>query len=99
MSQENKDQLAPELELKPIEIKEKKDDGNFQEVDLSCQAPEKEIVLQVVVETLRLATNGVFFAIILLGIFLTTVWGGIPADNLIENTFGNRQICLYFDFR
>jgi hypothetical protein len=99
MSQENKDQLAPEFELKPIEIKEKRDDGNFQEVDLSCQAPEKEIVLQVVVETLRLMTNGVFFAIILLGIFLTTVWGGIPADNLIENTFGNRQICLYFDFR
>ena len=97
MSQENKDQLAPELELKPIEIKEKKDD--FQEVDLSCKTPEKEIVLQVVVETLRLATNGVFFAIILLGIFLTAVWGGIPADNLIENTFGNRQICLYFDFR
>ena len=99
MSQENKDQLAPEFVLKPIEIKEKKDDGNFQEVDLSCQAPEKEIVLQVVVETLRLATNGVFFGIILLGIFLTWTWGGIPADNLIENTFGNRQICLYFDFR
>ena len=61
MSQENKDQLAPELELKPIEIKEKRDDGDFQEVDLSCKTPEKEIVLQVVVETLRLATNGVFF--------------------------------------
>ena len=99
MSQENKDQLAPELELKQIEIKEKKGDGNFQEVDLSCKNPEKEIVLQVVVETLRLATNGVFFGIILLGIFLTTIWGGIPHDNLIENTFGNKQICLYFDFR
>ena len=33
MSQANGD-LAPELELKQIEIKDKKDPGNFQDVDL-----------------------------------------------------------------
>ena len=27
------------------------------------------------------------------------LWGGIPNNTVIERNLGNRNICLYFDFR
>ena len=59
---------------------------------------ERIIEFNVRVEMLRFATNASFFVIILLGIIATHASGTIPELTEIEKTYGNKNICLYFDF-
>jgi len=94
------------MELEELETNEKKESGKVENVTpkiietaLENDPAEKEIKLQVVVETLRLVVHGFFFGLIILGIILTWSWGGIPRDNMLTKVFGNMQICLYVDFR
>ena len=83
------------MELKELERNEKIESEN---VEKNLPA-EKEIELQVVIEKLRLVVHGSFLGLTILGIILTSAWGGIPLDNMLTRIFGTRQICLYFDFR
>ena len=83
-----------------MELKELEKNGKIEseKVEANIHA-EKEIELQVVIEKLRLVVHGSFLALTILGIILTSSWGGIPLDNMLTRIFGTRQICLYFDFR
>jgi len=58
-----------------------------------------DIDLHIVVDSLRFAAFSSFALLILIGIILTQLWGGIPNNTVIEKNLGNRNICLYFDFR
>lgn len=60
---------------------------------------EKEIVLEIVVESLRLASLGCMFCLLVLGVILTFAWGGIEPNNPIEINFGFRHLCLFLDYR
>lgn len=56
--------------------------------------------MNLTVESLRLATKIAFFTIIILGIAATHIFNDSKAlnDTEIQKTFGNKNICMYFDF-
>jgi len=80
------------MELETLPEKDDKGSG-------SIKPPERVLEFHLITEIFRLIVHLSFFFIIVLGMILTAIWGGIPNQNIIEDTFGNRQICLYFDFR
>ena len=61
---------------------------------------ERMIEKNLTVESLRLATKVAFFTIIILGIAATHTFNTSESlnDTEIQKTFGNKNICLYFDF-
>ena len=56
--------------------------------------------MNLTVESLRLATKVAFFTIIILGIAATHTFNDSKSldDTEIQKTFGNKNICMYFDF-
>ena len=57
------------------------------------------IKLELSVDSLRFATFGSFTCLLILGVILTNIWGGIPDNSVLERILGNKNVCLYFDFR
>ena len=55
--------------------------------------------LELSVDSLRFATFGSFTCLLRLGVILTNIWGGIPDNSVLERILGNKNVCLYFDFR
>ena len=66
-------------------------------IECECQ---KQIEIDLTVEALRFASHISFFILILLGIISTHAFNAkeVLDDSELEKTFGNRNICLYFDF-
>ena len=96
-------QNGPPEQLEPLMSKEKKHLCGVKLWEVKHDPHdegEKLIEMNLTVESLRLATKVAFFTIIILGIAATHTFNTSESlnDTEIQKTFGNKNICLYFDF-